>query len=64
MGNSCKSVFPNSSECEQQEWNNKETYEEGKKRGASMEISNVGTKKKSPNGLSLPNQNTIITNVI
>ena len=32
---------------------------EGKKRGVSME-SKVGTKTRSPNGLSLPNQNVII----
>ena len=34
--------------------------EEGKKRGVSTEISLAGTKEISPNGLLLPNQNTIL----
>ena len=39
----------------------KETDEEGKKRGTSMERSKAGTKEKiSPQGLNYPNQNTII----
>ena len=38
----------------------KETDEEGKKRGVSMERSKAGTKKRSPYGLSHPSQNTII----
>ena len=42
----------------------KETNEEGKKRGVSMEISTEGTKKRNPDGLSHPNQNTIIINII
>ena len=42
----------------------KETDEEGNKRGVSMERSKEGTKKISPDGLSLPNQNTIIINII
>ena len=34
------------------------------KRGVCMEMSKAGTKeKRSPNGISLPNQNTIITAV-
>ena len=41
----------------------KETYEESK-RGVSMEISKEDTKKRSPDGLSHPNQNTIIINII
>ena len=41
----------------------KETDEEGKKRGVSMERSNV-KKERSPDGLSLPNQNTILINII
>ena len=41
----------------------KET-EEGNKRGASIESSKTGTKKRSPDGLSLPNQITIIINII
>ena len=44
---------------------NKETDEEGKKRGVSLEKSKAGTKKKrSPNDLSHPNQNKIIINII
>ena len=43
---------------------NKETEEEGKKRGVSTERSKAGKKKKSPDGLSHPNQNTIIINII
>ena len=42
----------------------KETDEEGKKRGLSMERSKAGTKKRSPDGLSHPNQNTIIIIII
>ena len=42
----------------------KETDEEGKKRSVSMERSKAGTKKKSPDGLSRPTQNTIIINII
>ena len=61
MGNSCTSVFPNTSAWEQQERNKtKETDEDGKKRGSSMERSKAGTNKRSPDGLSHPNQNTII----
>ena len=42
----------------------KETDEDGKKRGLSMERSKAGTNKRSPDGLSHPNQNTIIINKI
>ena len=42
----------------------KETDERGKKRGVSMEKSKAGTNKRSPDGLSHPNQNTIIINKI
>ena len=43
----------------------KETEEEGKKRGVSSERSTAGTKeKRSPDGLNYPNQNTIIMNII
>ena len=42
----------------------KETDEEGKQRGASMESSKAGTKERSRDGLSLPNQNTIIINKV
>ena len=41
-----------------------ETDEEDKKRGMSVERSKAGTKKRSPDGLSHPNQNTIIINKI
>ena len=39
----------------------KETDEEGKKRGASMERSQAGANKMSPDSLSHPNQNTKLT---
>ena len=42
----------------------KETDEDGKKTGVSMERSKAGTNKRSPVGLSHPNQNTIIINKI
>ena len=38
----------------------KETDEYGKKRGVSMERSKEGTKERSPDGLSLPDQNRIL----
>ena len=41
----------------------KETYEECM-RGVSMERRKADTKKISPDGLSLPNQKTIIINII
>ena len=42
----------------------KETDEEGKKRGVSMESSKTDTKERSPDGLSQPNQNTILINML
>ena len=42
----------------------KETDEEGKKRGVSMERSKLGTKERNPNGPSTPNQNAILINMI
>ena len=42
----------------------KDTYEETQKRGVSTESSKVGTKERSPDGLSLPNQNTILIYII
>ena len=42
----------------------KETDEEGKKRGVSMERRKTGKKERSPDGLSQPNQNTIIMSII
>ena len=41
-----------------------ETDEGGKKRGMSMERSKAGTKERSPDCLSIPNQNTILMNII
>ena len=41
-----------------------ETDEDTQKRGVSMEKSTAGTNKISPDGLSHPNQNTIIINII
>ena len=38
---------------------NNETDEDGQKRGVRMEKSTAGTNKRSPDGLSHPNQNTI-----
>ena len=40
-----------------------ETHEDTQKRGVSMEKSEAGTNK-SPDGLSHPNRNTIIINII
>ena len=60
-GNSCTSVFPNTHAWEQQEC---KTDEDTQKRGMSMEKSTAGTNKRSPDGLSHPNQNTIIINKI
>ena len=42
----------------------KETDEEGKKRGAGMERSKTDTIEISPDGLSQPNQNTMLINII
>ena len=42
----------------------KETDKDGKKRNMSMERSKAGMNKRSQDGLSHPNQNTIITNKI
>ena len=56
--------FPNTHAWEQQERNETKRDEDGKKRGVSMERSKAGTNKRSHEGLSLPNQNTIIINKI
>ena len=37
-------------------------HEDGQERGVSMEKSTAGTNKRSPDGLSHPNRNTIIIN--
>ena len=42
----------------------KETDEDGKKRGVSMERSKEGTNKRSPEGLAHPTQNKIVINKI
>ena len=42
----------------------KVTDEEDNKRGVSMERSKASTKERSPSDLSLPNQNTILINII
>ena len=49
---------------EQREWNKTETNDGGKRRGVSMERNKAGIKERSPDSLSLPNQNTIIINII
>ena len=41
----------------------KDTDEEGKKKGVSIERSKAGTKERSPDGVALPNQNTILINI-
>ena len=41
-----------------------EIDEDAQKRGVSMEKSTAGTNKRSPDGLSHPNENTIIINII
>ena len=40
------------------------TDEDCKKRGMSMKRSEAGTKERSPDSLSQPNQNTILINLI
>ena len=42
----------------------KETDEKGNKRGVSMKRSKARTKERSPDGLSQPNQSTILVNLI
>ena len=65
MGNACTSVFPNTQAWEQQERNKtKRQTEMVRREGVSMERSKAGTKKRSPDGLSHPNRNTILTNII
>ena len=56
MGNSCTNVslMHGNSKNEM-----RETDREGKKRGMSMLKTKAGMKKKIPEGLSLPNKNTI-----
>ena len=65
MGNSCTSVLPDT-RAWQQELNKikKQTNTVSRELGVSMEKSKTGTKKTNPDGLSLPNQNTIIINII
>ena len=61
MCNSSTNVFSNTRGWEQHELTR--TDEKGKKRGLSMERCKTCTKKR-PDGPSLPNQNTIIMNII
>ena len=62
MGDSCTSVFPTHAHGDSKNEIDKETDEDGNKRGVSMERSKAGTNKRSPDGISHPNQNTIIYN--
>ena len=64
MWNSCKSVFPNTFAWEQQERNNvkKQTHTIRREAAGWEEVKRE--RKKSPGGLSLPNLNTIIINII
>ena len=62
MGNSCTSVFPNTRAWEQQERNKIKKQAKEVRREESMEKSKAGAKKRSPDGLSHHNQNTIIIN--
>ena len=66
MMNSCTSVFQKilAHGNSKNEIRYKETEEELKKRDVSMERSKAGMKKKRPDGLSIPNQNTILINII
>ena len=57
-GKSCTSVFQNT-----RAWGQQELNQEGKKRGVSMKRSKAGTKERSLDGLSLPNQ-AILINII
>ena len=41
-----------------------ETDEDGQKRGVSMKKSTAGTNKRSPDGLTHPDRNTTIINII
>ena len=52
--------FPHTRSLEQQD-EIKKLKTDGKKTGVSMERSKAGTKKRNNDGLSLLNQNTIIT---
>ena len=61
-GDSCRNGFPNTRAWEQQEWN--KIKKQTNKRDVSVERSEAGTKKRSPDCLSHPNQNTIIINII
>ena len=55
--------FPKHSRIRTENEIRQETVEEGKKRGVSMERSKADTKERGPDGLSLPNQNTILINI-
>ena len=56
--------FPNTQTCEQQGWNKIKKLMKQERREACEHGNKTGTKKRNPNGLSVPNQNTIIINKI
>ena len=65
MWNQCKSVFPNTHVFENRKMKPEKETEEGTQRGASMGRNTAGSKnKRSPDRLSLPDQNTIMINII
>ena len=65
MGNPCTIVFPNTREWEQQEWNKtkRQTKKVRREAWVYIERSKAGTQERSPDGLSLPNQNTILIDI-
>ena len=65
MGNSYTSVFPNNYAWEQQEWNKiKKQTKEVRRETWVWKKAKRARKKRSPDGLSHPNQHTIIMNKI
>ena len=58
------SVFPNTHAWEQQERNKTKRHTKMVRRGVGMERRKAGTNKRSLDGQSHPNQNTIIINKI
>ena len=71
MGNSCTSVFPNKNEishaflCMAQEWNKiKKQTKKVRREAWVWKRVKAGTKKRSPDSPSHPNQNTIKINII
>ena len=65
MGNSRSSVFPNTYAWEQQELNKiKKQTKKVRREACVWKEAKRARKKTSPDGLSHPNQNTIIINII